>query len=53
MRHFEEQNASFRSVKWLILKIKPKNFAILFNPFTVSKRFVSLKRSKIPAKKSG
>jgi len=50
MRHFEAQNASFRSVKWLILKIRTKKSTILFNSFTVSEPFVSLKRLKISAK---
>jgi len=50
MSHFIEQNASFWSVKWLILKIATKIPAILNAFFSVSEAFVFLKRSKIPAK---
>jgi len=42
MRHFEEQNASFWSVKWLILKNGMIFRAVLFDSFTISKAFVSL-----------
>ena len=45
MSLFGKQNGSYWKVKWLILKIEMKDFALLFNFFTVSRPFVSLKWS--------
>jgi hypothetical protein len=50
MRHFEEQNDAFWSVKWLILKIGMKKSSFWNGFFRVSEAFVSLKRSKIRAR---
>ena len=47
MRHFGEQNGSFWSVRWLILKIRLKNFAFWNGFLAVFDAFVFLEREKI------
>jgi hypothetical protein len=50
MRRFGEQNGSFWSVKWRILKMKTEIGVFLNGFFADSKVFVSLEREKICAR---